>query len=196
MKVNEIFYSLQGEGLYSGTPAVFVRFSGCNLKCPFCDTRHENGTEMSESEIVEAVKAYPAKHVVITGGEPSLQLTEILVDALHAAHKTVAVETNGTHLLPPNVDWVTLSPKTVYVDGAEVVLTRADEIKVVFDGEHDPADQISTLTFHLPPFIFLQPCDTGNDAKNKQITAAAVEYIKSLPQWRLSLQIHKILDIQ
>lgn len=196
MRVYEIFYSLQGEGLYSGTPAVFVRFSGCNLRCPFCDTRHENGTEMSESEIVEAVKAYPAKHVVITGGEPSLQLTESLVDALHAAHKTVAVETNGTHPLPPNVDWITLSPKTAYVDGAEVVLTRADEIKVVFDGEHDPADQISTLTFHLPPFIFLQPCDMGDNAKNKQITAAAVEYIKSHPQWRLSLQIHKILDIQ
>ncbi|MBR4506739.1 MAG: 7-carboxy-7-deazaguanine synthase QueE, partial [Bacteroidales bacterium] len=124
MIINEIFYSLQGEGYYSGTPAVFVRLSGCNLQCPFCDTQHGAGTEMSEEEIVDAVKCYPARHVVITGGEPSLQLTESLVDILHAAGKYMAVETNGTRPLPANVDWITLSPKSAFVDGAEVVLTR------------------------------------------------------------------------
>ena len=196
MRVNEIFYSLQGEGYYSGTPAVFVRLSGCNLRCPFCDTRHESGREMSEKEIVEAVGQYPARHVVVTGGEPALQLTESLVDALHAAGRFVAVETNGTHPLPDNVDWVTLSPKSAYVDRAEVMLTRADEIKVVYDGIHDPEGQLSTLNSQLSTLRFLQPCDTGDAARNRQITVATVEYIKCHPEWRLSLQIHKLLDIQ
>ena len=196
MKVNEIFYSLQGEGYYSGTPAVFVRLSGCTLRCPFCDTQHEHGTEMSEEAIVAEVTKYPARHIVVTGGEPSLQLTASLVDKLHAAGKYVAVETNGTHPLPENVDWVTLSPKDAFVDGAEVVLHRADEIKVIYDGLHDPDRHLSPFTFHLSPLRFLQPCDTGDDAKNRQITAATVEYIKRHPEWRLSLQIHKILNIQ
>ena len=196
MRVNEIFYSLQGEGCYSGTPAAFVRLSGCNLRCPFCDTRHESGTEMSEKEIVEAVGQYPARHVVVTGGEPALQLTESLVDALHAVGRYVAVETNGTHPLPDNVDWVTLSPKSAFVDGAEVVLNHADEIKVVYDGIHDPEGQLSTLNSQLSTLRFLQPCDTGDAARNRQITAATVEYIKRHPEWRLSLQIHKILNIQ
>ena len=195
MRVNEIFYSLQGEGYYSGIPAVFVRLSGCNLRCPFCDTRHESGRKMSEKEIVEAVGQYPARHVVVTGGEPALQLTESLVDALHAAGRYVAVETNGTHPLPDNVDWVTLSPKSAFVDGADVVLTRADEIKVVYDGIHDPERQLSTLHSPLSTLRFLQPCDTGDAARNRQITAATVEYIKQHPEWRLSLQIHKILNI-
>ena len=90
MKVNEIFYSLQGEGYHAGTAAVFVRLSGCNLHCPFCDTQHESGTEMTDEEIVEAVKPYPARLVVITGGEPSLQLTKSLVNALHDIDKMVA----------------------------------------------------------------------------------------------------------
>ena len=193
MIINEIFYSLQGEGYHSGTPAVFVRFSGCNLRCPFCDTRHEDGVEMSEEAVVEAVMAYPARLVVMTGGEPALQLTESLVDALHAAGKTVAVETNGTRPLPPNVDWVTLSPKDAFVDGAVVVLPHADEIKVVFDGIHYPPP-----TTHYPhsTLTFLQPCDTGDPVRNAEITAATVAYIKQHPQWRLSLQIHKILNIK
>ncbi len=196
MIINEIFYSLQGEGYHSGTPAVFVRLSGCNLQCPFCDTQHGAFTEMSEEEIVDAVKCYPARHVVITGGEPSLQLTASLVDALHAAGRYVAVETNGTRPLPANVDWITLSPKSAFVDGAEVVLTRADEIKVVYDGLRDPASQLSTFSFQHSTIRFVQPCDTGDATKNRHITAAAVEYVKQHPEWRLSLQIHKIINIQ
>ena len=192
MKVNEIFYSLQGEGYHSGEAAVFVRLSGCNLRCPFCDTQHESGTEMDEADIVEAVKQWPARLVVITGGEPSLQLTATLVDALHAEGKYVAVETNGTHPLPENVDWITLSPKNAYVDDAEVVLPHADEIKVVYDGEHEPQDCPGIQAAHRS----LQPLDTGDAARNAAITAAAVEYVKSHPQWRLSLQIHKILNIR
>ena len=196
MIINEIFYSLQGEGYYSGTPTVFVLLSGCNLRCPFCDTQHDSGSVMSEEDIVETVKQYPARHLVITGGEPSLQLTESLVGALHADGRYVAVETNGTRMLPPNVDWITLSPKSAYVEGAEVVLTRADEIKVVYDGIHDPYSQLSTFNPQPSTHLFLQPCDTGDAAKNRQITAAAVEYVKRHPEWRLSLQIHKLLNIQ
>ena len=196
MIINEIFYSLQGEGYYSGTPAVFVRFSGCNLQCPFCDTQHDAGTAMAEEAIVDEVAKYPARLVVVTGGEPSLQLTASLVDKLHEAGKYVAVETNGTHPLPGNVDWITLSPKSFFVDGADVVLTRADEIKVVYDGLHDPERQISTLHSPLSTLHFLQPCDTGDARRNARLTAAAVEYVKQHPQWRLSLQIHKILNIQ
>lgn len=191
MKVNEIFYSLQGEGYYTGTAAVFVRLSGCNLRCPFCDTDHQHGTEMTEEEIATAVAAFPAKHVVITGGEPSLFLTASLIDLLHAAGKCVAVETNGTHPLPENVDWITLSPKDAFVANAAPTIRRCDEIKVVFDGSpiNDYPDIEAT-------HFFIQPCDTGDAQRNAAITAACIEHIKKNPKWRLSLQTHKITNIQ
>ena len=193
MRVNEIFYSLQGEGYHSGEAAVFVRLSGCNLRCPFCDTAHEGGEAMDEAEVVAEVAKYPARLVVVTGGEPSLQLTATLVEALHAAGRRVAVETNGTRLLPSNVDWVTLSPKDAYVGRQAVpVLTRADELKVVFDGEHEPAAYETIEVVHR----FLQPMDCGDPVRNARITAAAVDYIGRHPQWRLSLQIHKMINIK
>ena len=194
MKVNEIFYSLQGEGYHVGSAAVFVRLSGCNLHCPFCDTQHESGTEMTDEEIVEAVKAYPARLVVVTGGEPSLQLTRSFVNALHDIDRLVAVETNGTHRLPGNVDWITLSPKDAYLGGeAEVVLNIVDEIKVIFDGVHAPGMYPGIMCTHAR---FLQPCDTGDPKRNAEIVQAAIEYIKKDPRWKLSLQIHKILNIR
>lgn len=197
MKVNEIFYSLQGEGYHSGTPSVFVRLSGCNLRCSFCDTKHESGVAMTEDEIALEVAKYPARHVVITGGEPSLQLTDTLVDKLHHLGKYVAVETNGTHPLPENVDWVTLSPKQAFVAAeATPVIKHADEIKVVYDGIHDPSSQYQSLAIDTPERLFLQPCDTGDPTRNTAIVEAAIDYIKQNPQWRLSLQIHKILNIR
>ena len=93
MRVNEIFYSLQGEGFYVGVPSVFIRLSGCNLQCSFCDTTHQSFTDMSEREIADVVAQYPAQHVVITGGEPSLQLSALLIELLHKLDKEVAVET-------------------------------------------------------------------------------------------------------
>ena len=110
-KINEIFYSLQGEGFHTGTPAVFVRFSGCNLKCSFCDTQHEEGVWMSDEEILAEVGKYPAMTVILTGGEPSLWIDREFVDCLHRMGKYVCIETNGTHPLPDNIDWVTCSPK-------------------------------------------------------------------------------------
>ena len=109
-KINEIFYSLQGEGAHTGTPAVFVRFSGCNLKCDFCDTLHESGIEMTDEAIIDEVCKYPCRMVILTGGEPGLWIDDALVDALHKAGKYVAIETNGTQVLPEAIDWVTCSP--------------------------------------------------------------------------------------
>ena len=195
MLVNEIFYSLQGEGYHSGTPAVFVRLSGCNLRCPFCDTQHGHGTEMSEQEIAVAVRQL-APHtslVVLTGGEPSLQLTPSLVELFHHEGRKVAVETNGTLPLPGNVDWVTLSPKSLWLgEEAAPVLTRVDELKVLFDGGHDPAAYDHIDAAHR----FLQPMDTGDPARNAALMRQAADYCLGHPQWRLSLQIHKILDIK
>ncbi len=112
MKVNEIFYSLQGEGYYTGHPAVFLRLSGCNLSCPFCDTKHQTYTEMTDDQIVKHISQYPARHIVITGGEPGLQLTSAFIHLLHAHNWYVQVETNGITPIPDNADWITCSPKT------------------------------------------------------------------------------------
>lgn len=193
MKVNEIFYSLQGEGFFTGTAATFVRLSGCNIRCPFCDTDHTAGREMTEREIAHAVAQNVGRHVVITGGEPSLFLTASLVDELHREGKMVAVETNGTHPLPTNVDWITLSPKDAFVGGekARPVLKRCNELKVVFDG--NPLPDYSDI---VADYYFLQPCDTGDAERNARITALCIDYIKQHPLWRLSLQTHKITNIQ
>ena len=110
-KINEIFYSLQGEGFHTGTPAVFVRFSGCNLRCSFCDTRHEEGVMMTDEEIVEKVSSFPARMVILTGGEPSLWIDKALISRLREAGKQICIETNGTRPLPDGIDWVTCSPK-------------------------------------------------------------------------------------
>ena len=138
-RINEIFYSLQGEGANTGVPAVFVRFSGCNLRCSFCDTQHQDGTMMSDEEIIAEVNLYPeARIVVLTGGEPSLFIDEAFISKLKTATgKTISIETNGTNALPEGIDWVTLSPKTGF-DGGDLqplLLTECDELKVVYVGQ-------------------------------------------------------------
>lgn len=177
-RVNEIFYSLQGEGFWTGTPAVFVRLSGCNLRCPFCDTDHAAYVAMAADEIVARVTEFPAETVVITGGEPSLQLDETLVDALHRAGRRVHVETNGTRPLPADVDWVTCSPK----QGGAVALGHIDELKLVNTGWWpEPMPRADRY--------FLQPCSGQNIPET-------IQYCLEHPQWRLSLQTHKLLDIR
>ena len=192
-KVNEIFYSLQGEGYFVGTPAVFVRFSGCNLRCPFCDTQHAKHTEMTISEIVAEIDRYPAETVILTGGEPALVVDKEMVEAIKAGHRFVAIETNGTHQLPDNIDWITLSPK-FDVEGqedAKVVIPLCDELKVVYRGQD--LSQYDGIATNLR---FLQPIDTGNDAMNRSICAATVRACLENPKWRLSLQIHKFFNIK
>lgn len=199
MSINEIFYSLQGEGLHAGRPAVFVRFAGCNLQCPFCDTDHAPREQLSTDEIVARVQRYPSRRVVLTGGEPALFVTEALVAALHDAGFSVAIETNGTRALPPGIDWVTLSPKTAFVDGAPVVLQHCDELKLVYTDMLTFEISVSLLRdagFPMPEYRFLQPCDAGDDEINAKVRAEAVGYCLAHPEWRLSLQQHKLLGIK
>ena len=192
-RINEIFYSLQGEGYWTGTPIVFVRFSGCNLQCPFCDTDHKGFQELSGADIIAAVQTVggACRRVCFTGGEPGLQLDAALVDAFHAAGYFLHVETNGTRELPVGLDWITLSPKD-QVRGlsgnGKVVLKRADEVKLVLAPGVEPSAWADfPATWH-----FLQPCDEGGKANTAEVTA----YIEAHPSWRLSLQTHKLLGIR
>lgn len=187
MKVNEIFYSLQGEGSYTGVPAVFVRFAGCNLKCPFCDTDFTSYTEMTEDEIVGAVNQYPSNIVILTGGEPTLQLTSSLLNKFCEAKLQVHIETNGTKLLPEGpINWVTCSPKY-----ATLSIQRIDELKVVYQGQDmSQYDDIAAKVYSL------QPCDTGDTTKNQEILQKTINYILQHPKWKLSLQTHKIINVR
>lgn len=190
-KINEIFYSLQGEGFWTGTPSVFIRFSRCNLRCPFCDTIHDKGKNMSEEEIIQSIDIYPANHVILTGGEPSLFVTKSLLDKLHSIGKYVAIETNGTNKLPEGIDWITVSPKNNFVEKATPIIRQCDELKIVFSNTNfDPHIEIKAN------HRFLQPCDTGNSEKNQKILQAAIAFIKENPTWRLSIQTHKIIGIE
>lgn len=189
MRINEIFYSLQGEGHYAGTPAVFVRFSGCNLKCPFCDTDFHSFREMSIPEILREISVYPARRVILTGGEPTLQLTAPFMNALHEAGYTIHIETNGTNELPAPADWVTCSPKST----AKPNLQSIDELKIVYQGEDDDPSQFLSIPAGE---YYLQPCDTGDPDRNRDILEAAIDYVKANPQWRLSLQTHKLTGIR
>ncbi len=206
--VKEIFYSLQGEGNRTGRPAVFCRFTGCNLwsgrkqdrasaVCRFCDTDFVGTSgslggryataEMLASQIMALWPAdYPAsRYLVFTGGEPLLQLDESLIDAMHQRGFEVAVETNGTIAVPAGVDWVCVSPKA----GAKLVVRQGDELKVVVPQEGQNLKAYEQLDF---THYYLQPMDGENRQQNVKI---AVETCLKHPQWKLSLQIHKYLQI-
>ena len=191
-KVNEIFYSLQAEGRNAGTPAVFVRFAGCNLQCPFCDTNHEPFVEMTKDEIEARVKELDSSGeaiVVITGGEPTLQLTE---KEPMFENRYTAMETNGIIKAPRWVKWVTISPKTKL---SQAKLANANELKFLYGWFDD-----KYLTEVIEPFatlygikLFIQPTA---DKDGKFDIHPAAEFAKAHPVWRLSLQWHKLFNIQ
>lgn len=208
--VKEIFYTLQGEGAQAGRPAVFCRFAGCNLwtgreadragaVCRFCDTEFVGtdgpggGKFADQAALAAAVRAaWPADAspaarplVVCTGGEPLLQLDAAAVEALHAAGFEVAVETNGTQAPPPGLDWICVSPKA----GAPLVLTQGHELKLVYPQAGAEPERYRGMDFR---HFFLQPMDGPDRAAN---TAQAVAYCLRHPEWRLSLQTHKLLGI-
>ncbi len=192
-RINEIFYSLQGEGFFTGVPSIFIRFSGCNLKCPFCDTQHESGIAMTAEEIRREADKYPALHIVLTGGEPSLFADTSLISSLKSNKKRlITIETNGTHSISDGIDWVTLSPKFDYCgDKARLAITRCDEFKVVYVGQDlSVYDGISTK------HRFLQPCDYGDNDKNSINLQQTIAACMANPEWRLSLQTHKLLNIR
>lgn len=198
-RINEIFYSLQGEGRNTGRAAVFIRFAGCNLRCPFCDTEFDTYREMADEEILAEVErchegARGKLLVVLTGGEPTLQADEDFVGLLHQHGYEVAMESNGTRPAPRNLDWLTVSPKGNY--GGE---RMPDEIKVVFDEHTDPEAFLCSHTALLTPqrpLLYLQPCDTGDAGRNDRILQRCIAYIMQHPWWRLSLQTHKMTGIK
>jgi organic radical activating enzyme len=189
-KINEIFYSLQGEGGNAGRPAVFVRFSGCNRRCPFCDTRHESGVEMTAEQIRQAVeKADNGQNtmVVLTGGEPTLQLSdEENLFPYTSSRRFIAIETNGTGAVPSWIDWVTVSPKD---DIPLDKLPKFNEVKLLFDETRLDYIQL----FNRDGIIaFIQPIDRSG----KMNIQETVNFIKQNPRFRLSVQIHKLIGIQ
>lgn len=206
--IKEIFYTLQGEGAHAGRPAVFCRFSGCNLWtgreedrsraiCRFCDTDFvgtdgENGGKFrSPQELAAKIDSLwpatyaPSKYVVFTGGEPLLQLDGPLIDAMHAAGFEIAIETNGTIEVPPGVDWICVSPKM----GSELKVKKGSELKVVVPQPGQPLDEYERLDFQN---FLLQPMDGPDAAAN---TKMAIEMVKNNPKWNLSIQTHKLLNI-
>lgn len=219
-KVNEIFFTLQGEGAHSGIPAVFLRFSGCNLRCPWCDTDFAEYTEMTAEQILnEMLSLYDVpnerrKMCVLTGGEPSLQVDKALIDALHAAGFYICIETNGTHPLPEGIDWITCSPKMVPLPHPQphekgeipsrLALQKANEVKVVFTGTYDPEvwrTKIEAEHWMLQPLryngdlLMESGIDEWSDDKNDNLDET-VRYILLHPFWRLSVQLHKIAGLR
>ncbi len=200
-KINEIFYSLQGEGHHTGYPSVFIRFSGCNLACPFCDTHHKDGIYMSDDDIIRAVKLYRADWIILTGGEPALWIDDDFVRTLkRATGKKVAIETNGTRPVPPSVDWICVSPKTgmgAAPEGSgedEVRIDRADEIKVVDVGQ--PLEPYFSLPCRSEKtLMYLQPCYMSNPAMCEANRLATVRRVLDDPRWTLSVQLHRFLGI-
>lgn len=209
-RLKEIFYTLQGEGAHAGRPAVFARFTSCNLWtgrerdrhraiCQFCDTDFVGvdgpggGRFRTPDALADAIArtwtgqqhAAAEPYVVCTGGEPLLQLDAAAIAALHARGFTVAVETNGTQPAPDGLDWICVSPKS----GAPLVLTDGDELKLVFPQDGAPPDNFEHLRFRR---FLLQPMDGPDQEKN---TRLAIKYCLAHPQWRLSLQTHKYLGI-
>ncbi|MEQ1716684.1 MAG: 7-carboxy-7-deazaguanine synthase [Hyphomicrobium sp.] len=207
-QVKEIFYTLQGEGANAGTPAVFCRFAGCNLwtgreedraraVCQFCDTdfigtdgagggQFETGEALAAACVAALDGATAPGLLVMTGGEPMLQVDQALLDALHDAGFAVAIETNGTLPVLDDIDWVCVSPKA----GAELKQTRGDELKLVFPQPNLLPDAVRDLDFD---HYFVQPMDGPAQAANTQ---AAIAFCKSNPPWRLSVQTHKVLGIR
>jgi 7-carboxy-7-deazaguanine synthase (Cx14CxxC type) len=204
--VKEIYYTLQGEGANAGRAAVFCRFAGCNLwtgreedrataVCPFCDTDFlgTDGPGGGQFESADALADAITRHwptggrplVVFTGGEPLLQLDTETIEALHERGFEVAVETNGTIAKPLNIDWICVSPKA----NSDVLLRAGHELKLVFPQEGAMPEQFAQWQFE---HFFLQPMDGPHQCRNTQL---ATEYCLRHPQWRLSLQTHKLLGI-
>lgn len=196
-KVNEIFYSLQGEGHHTGYPSVFVRFSGCNMKCSFCDTRHDEGILMSDDEIVQAVGLYQADWVVLTGGEPALWIDDEFVRLLkRATGKKVAIETNGSLPVPKEIDWVTVSPKSGMPGAADYELKadRANEVKVIDLGQ-DLEPYFSLPCIGKDTLMYLQPCYVEDEKERVGNRLRTVTRVLSDPRWTLSVQLHRFLGI-
>lgn len=202
--INEIFRSIQGEGLRAGTAATFIRFSKCNLDCSLatmgwdCDTEFDTGEWYDLGGLVSALVDHPVDWIIFTGGEPALQLDQPLVDVLHALGWKLAIETNGTKPLPKNLDWVCCSPKY-----ERPVLRAADEVKCVVANGQEPEHHGVTGTWLVSPAF--EPCDHDGDCEppacpgwylNPETLDWCIKWVKANPRWRLSTQNHKYWGIR
>lgn len=206
--VKEMFLTLQGEGVNAGRRAVFVRFAGCNLwsgreqdraaaVCRFCDTDFVGTDGAGGGKFADAASLADAalghwgggieqRFVVLTGGEPMLQVDDALVDALHARGFSIAIESNGTLPVHPGIDWVCISPKA----GSEVVQRSGDELKLVWPQPGSEIDAIERWDFQ---HFLIQPLDSSEATANQ---AAAIALVLERPKWRLSIQTHKLLGLR
>jgi len=187
-KINEIFFSIQCEGRWTGYPAIFIRFAGCNLNCSFCDTDFSLKLQLTKEAIYQIIKHYLCKRIILTGGEPSLQLpcdkngNSSFVQFFKDKGYTVHIESNGTKNLPKNLDWITISPKEKWI------VKEGDELKVVYQGQD--LRQYNDTNFK---YYYLQPCDLDG----KVNYAETINQIKKEDgKWILSIQIQKILKIK
>ncbi len=190
--VNEIFYSLQGEGGRMGEASVFIRLTGCNLRCSFCDTSFDDGKEMNEEEIYEKITLYPCKWIVWTGGEPTLQLKEQTLLFFNNKGYKQAIESNGTNCIPSLLDYVVCSPKGDF-ERIKEVNPIVDEIRLPVES----GDEIPLLDV-LPQakYYFLSPVFHSDKQTTRNNIHYCVEQIKKDPHWRLSLQMHKLIGIE
>lgn len=205
-KIKEIYFTIQGEGYHTGRPAVFCRFSGCNLwsgrekdrakaVCKFCDTDFwgtdgVNGGKYSASALKDKIlELWPDKtipcFVVCTGGEPALQIDDDLVNVLHDEGMIIAIETNGTVPVASGIDWICVSPKA----DTEIIITSGDELKLVYPQKENHPENFEKLNFK---HFYLQPLDDQNKSEN---TRLSVEYCLRHPKWNLSIQTHKYIGI-
>ena len=188
-RINEIFYSIQGEGSFAGTPAVFVRFSGCNLACPWCDTDHSHAEEMTRETLENAVRGLLAGHdgaiIVLTGGEPALQLHDD-EPLFQGFARRICIETNGTLPVPGWIDWITVSPK----NELKPIVPRPDELKFVFEPEHIPY----YLSMQEAGCVkYIQPLARKDGTNN---LPEAVDFVLAHPRFKLSVQLHKIIGVR
>ncbi len=192
LKVNELFYSLQGEGGRMGEASVFIRLSGCNLHCSFCDTEFESGAWMEQDDILGKIRKYPCRWIIWTGGEPSLQLNEEILQYFKNKGYKQAIESNGCFPFSPLIDYTVCSPKGNPVYAKEKNI-RVNEVRVpVMAGDRIPA--ITDLP--EADFYFLSPVFDPDSQTTSANIAFCVEEIKKNPEWRLSLQMHKLIGIE
>ena len=188
-RVNEIFYSIQGEGRFAGTPAVFVRFSGCNLACPWCDTDHSHGEDMTRDELENAVRKLLEDRdgaiIVLTGGEPALQLHDD-EPLFQGFARFICIETNGTLPVPGWVDWITVSPK----NELKPIVPRPNELKFVFEPEHIPYYLSMQRTDCI---LNIQPLARKDGTSN---LPEAVDFVLAHPRFKLSVQLHKMIGVR
>lgn len=191
LNVNEIFYSLQGEGGRQGEPSVFIRLTKCNLDCDFCDTDFETGQDMLLEQISGSVEKYPSKWIVWTGGEPTLQLTDEHLRFFREKGYKQAIETNGTKPVPSLIDYITCSPKMNYPRTKQIV-PFAHEVRIPLKAG-EPLPDIDSLP--KADRYFVSPV-FDEDKVNKENVEYCVELVKNNPEWTLSLQVHKLIHIE